>query len=130
MGVTKMKINLTDSEWKIMLSLWENAPQTITQLTASQKDSTGWNKHTVITFLKRLEEKGAIHHVEGKKAKLFYPDILKEDAEQQKSEEFLNKIFNGNMGIMLNAMISQKALSEEEIKELYEILKKEEEKYQ
>jgi BlaI family penicillinase repressor len=124
-----LKINLPDSEWKIMAMLWEGAPKTITQLTALQKDTTGWTKHTVITFLKRLEEKGAVHHIEGKKAKLFYPDVLKEDAELQKSEEFLNKVFNGHMGLMLNTMISQKALNTEEIKELYEILKKAEGKY-
>ena len=54
-----MSCNLTDAEWKLMHRLWETAPQTITQLTAALREETGWEKHTVITMLSRLEAKGA-----------------------------------------------------------------------
>ena len=54
-----MSCNLTDAEWKLMHRLWEQSPQTITQLTAALSAETGWEKHTVITMLTRLEAKGA-----------------------------------------------------------------------
>ena len=57
-----MSCNLTDAEWKLMHRLWETAPQTITQLTAALREETGWEKHTVITMLSRLEAKGAVRH--------------------------------------------------------------------
>lgn len=120
-------IKLSESEWKVISLLWEKAPQTMMQITNHFKETTGWTKHTVMTFLRRMEEKGAVHYEEGERAKLYYPDIEKEEAVLQETEEFLEKVFDGHMGLMLNTMVEKKALSKEEIAELYEILRKAEE---
>ena len=120
-------IRLSEAEWKVMNFLWEEAPRTIMQITNHFKETTGWTKHTVMTFLRRMEEKGAVHYEEGERAKLFYPDIEKTEAAFQETEEFLDKVFNGRLGLMLNTMVERKSLSGEEITELYEILKKAEE---
>lgn len=119
-----MGMNISNSEWKIMEVLWEESPRTMTQITKELSEETGWTKHTVMTYLKRLEEKGALHFVEGEKAKLYYPDVKKEDAQLNETEEFLGKVFGGKLGLMLNAMVEQKALSQNEIEELYAILEK------
>lgn len=121
-------IKLSESEWKVISLLWEKAPRTMMQITNHFKETTGWTKHTVMTFLRRMEEKGAVHYEEGERAKLYYPDIKKDEAVLQETEEFLEKVFDGRMGLMLNTMVEKKALSKEEIAELYEILKKAEEK--
>lgn len=120
-------IKLSEAEWKVISALWEEAPQTIMQLTHHLQDTTGWTKHTVMTFLRRMEEKGAVYYEDGKKAKLYYPDIRQEDAVIQETEDFLEKVFHGRLGLMLNTMVEHKALSREEIAELYEILQKAEE---
>ena len=120
-------IKLSEDEWKVMNFLWEEAPRTIMQITNHFKETTGWTKHTVMTFLRRMEEKGAVHYEEGERAKLFYPDIEKTEAAFQETEEFLDKVFNGRLGLMLNTMVERKSLSGEEITELYEILKRAEE---
>lgn len=108
--------------------LWEEAPQTIMQLTRRFQNTTGWTKHTVMTFLKRMEEKDAIYYKEGERAKQYYPKIDRQEAALQETEEFLGKVFGGRMGLMLNTMVEHKALSGEEISELYEILRHAEEK--
>ena len=77
--------------------------------------------------MKRMEEKKAIHYEEGGRAKLYYPDIKKEEVVLQETEEFLHKVFDGRMGLMLNTMVEKKVLSKSEIDELYDILKKAEE---
>ena len=120
-------IKLSESEWKVMNLLWEDEPQTMMQITSHFKDTTGWTKHTVMTFLRRMEEKGAIHYEEGERAKLYYPDIEKDEAVLWETEEFLDKVFNCRMCLMLNTMVEKKALSKDEINELYEILKRAEE---
>ncbi len=121
------KIKLSEAEWKVMNLLWEESPKTMMQITNLLKETTGWTKHTVMTFLKRMEEKKAIHYEEGGRAKLYYPDIKKEEAALQETEEFLHKVFDGRMGLMLNTMVEKKVLSKSEIDELYDILKKAEE---
>ena len=55
-----MKIDLSNSEWKLMNRLWQTAPMTITELTAALREDTGWSKNTVITMLSRLEGKEAV----------------------------------------------------------------------
>ena len=117
-------IRLSEAEWKVMTLLWQDAPQTMMQLTKHFKDTTGWSKHTVMTFLRRMEEKKAIYHVEGTRAKLYYPEIERDEAVMQETEEFLEKVFDGRMGLMLNTMVEKKAVSKEEIAQMYEILRK------
>lgn len=120
-------IRLSEAEWKVMTLLWQEAPQTMMQMTNHFKGTTGWSKHTVMTFLRRMEEKGAIHHEDGGRAKLYYPDVGRDEAVMQETEEFLEKVFDGRMGLMLNTMVEKDALSREEIAEMYEILRKAEE---
>lgn len=120
-------IRLSEAEWKVMNVLWEEAPRTIMQLTHYFQGTTGWTKHTIMTFLKRMEEKGAVRYETGQRAKLYYPKIERTEAALQETEEFLERVFDGRMGLMLNTMVEQKALSGKEISELYEILRQAEE---
>lgn len=120
----KEQIKLSSSEWKIISLLWENEPMTIMQITAALKDQTGWGKHTVITFLKRMEEKNAVSYVQEGNAKHYCSLIKREDVAASETHSFLQRIYRGSIGMMVNSMIQQKALSKEDIDELYDILKK------
>lgn len=94
------------------------------QITNALKEETGWTKYTVMSFLKRMEEKGALHYTEGGKARLYYPDLKKEEAALQETEDFLDRVFQGKMGMMLNTMVQQRALSREDLEELHKILER------
>ncbi len=115
-------INITDAEWKIMDMLWEQSPRTIMQLTKSLAESTGWTKHTVMTLLKRLEDKGAVYYEAGEKAKQYYPKISKDETAAEETKSFLQKTFKGKLGLMINTMMKADALTREDLDELYEIL--------
>ena len=52
------KVKLTDAEWKVMTILWDSSPRTMMEITNALKEETGWTKYTVMSFLKRMEEKG------------------------------------------------------------------------
>ena len=143
-----MKIDLSNSEWKLMNRLWQTAPMTITELTAALREDTGWSKNTVITMLSRLEGKEAVRHEEGRRAKLYFPavdrddghlypeiaekmltaeeldEMLKqeEDAIEAETETFLDKI--GGLGLLMSAMVEKNALTENDIAELSAILEK------
>ena len=110
-----MQKKLTDAEWKVMEILWESSPRTMMEITNALKEETGWTKYTVMSFLKRMEEKGALYFEEGQ-----------EQAVVQESEDFLNKVFKGRIGLMVNAMVQQNAITEEDLKELQEILERKE----
>ena len=121
------KIGLSETEWKLMDELWEEPPKTITQLTRALEEDTGWGKNVIITILKRLEAKGAVRHEEGERAKQFYPAVSREDTALEETRGFLNRVYSGSLGLMVDAMVNSRSLSDREIEELKEILKKAEE---
>lgn len=119
-----MKTELSNGEWTLMKALWESSPQTITQLTATLKDSTGWSKHTIISMLSRLEAKGAVAYRDNGRAKEYYPRLQQSDASRAETKRFLEKVYNGSLGVMVHAMMDSHALSQEDIQELSAILEK------
>ena len=114
---------LSESEWKILSALWEKEPQTIMQLTDTLRDSTGWSKNTVITLLKRMEDKQDVEYVQSGNAKNYYSVVKRKDVALEETQGFLKRIYNGSIGMMVNSLIKEKALTKEEISELYDILK-------
>ena len=116
-------VKISDAEWKIMNLLWEEEPKTIMQITKELKDITGWSKHTIITYLKRMEAKGIIYHEEGDKAKLYYTCLDRGVAVLQEKESFLSKVFKVNAGLIISTMVEQNELSDQDIDQLIELLK-------
>lgn len=114
-------VSLSDGEWKIMNQLWE-CESTITELKNELSGETGWDKHIIITMLSRMEKKGAVAHRDGGRAKVFYPLVTREEVSMQETRGFLQKVYRGSLGMMVNAMVEDQALSDEEIKELADIL--------
>ncbi|MCI9064806.1 MAG: BlaI/MecI/CopY family transcriptional regulator [Lachnospiraceae bacterium] len=114
-------VNLSDGEWKIMNRLWE-CEGTITELKNALQAETGWDKHIIITMLSRMEKKGAVAHREGGRAKVFYPLVTRKEVSMQETRGFLQKIYRGSLGMMVNAMVEDQALTEEDIRELSAIL--------
>lgn len=121
------KPKLSESEWKILGALWAAEPLTIMQLCAILKEETGWNKNTVITLLKRMEAKEAVAYDYRDGAKHYYSLLKREDVAVSETESFLKRIYEGSLGLMINSLVEQKALSKEDISQLYDILKRAEE---
>ena len=75
-----------------------------------------------------MSEKGLIGYEEKGKTKYFYPKVNKEDVVVQETRDFLKKIYDGSIGMMMSALVRQNDLSKEDIRELQEILKEAENK--
>lgn len=121
------KIGLSDGEWKLMNLLWKQSPQTIAQMVKELESETSWKKNTVFVMLSRLEEKGAVRFEEGGRSRQYYPVMAREDAAARETESFLAKVYGGSLQMMVSSMAGQKALSRQDIDELYEILRRAEE---
>lgn len=121
-------VSLSDGEWKIMNELWEKKAATITELTAALQGKTGWDKHIIITMLNRMAKKGAVSYRIVGRAKQFYPAVSRNEVSIRETRGFLNKVYRGSIGMMVNAMVEDKALTPEDIEELYKILEQAEKK--
>lgn len=117
------KTGLSDAEWKLMTQLWESPYLTIRNLTLALEEHTGWEKHTVITMLNRLEKKGAVSYRQNGRAKEYYPLISREETSAKETESFLDKVYQGSLSLMVNAMVERDSLSEEEMQALRKLLR-------
>lgn len=124
----KEKQLLTNTEWEVCECLWEESPLTMTQIAARLTERTGWTKSTGETLVRRMADKGLLRWEQGRKAKLFYPTVERADAVVQETKGFLQKVFGGSVGLLVNTMAEREELSREEIGQLYETLRKLEEK--
>ncbi|ODM27853.1 BlaI/MecI/CopY family transcriptional regulator [Acetivibrio mesophilus] len=118
---------LSDGEWKLMNLLWEKSPRTIAEMVAALKDDTAWTKATINIMLGRMIKKGAVRCDDSGRSKLFYPIINKEQAAIYETENFLSKVYNGSLSMMIASLAGQKALKAEDIEELYKVLNEAEE---
>ncbi|MCI9133279.1 MAG: hypothetical protein HFI31_03670 [Lachnospiraceae bacterium] len=55
----EQQISISESEWRVMKSVWSNPPQTLPEILDRLK-GTNWSKTTIQTYLARLVKKGAL----------------------------------------------------------------------
>ena len=91
------------------------------QIVPVLKERVGWSKSTCATMVRRMSEKGLIGFEEKGKTKCFFPNVKKEDVVVQETRDFLQRIYDGSVGMMMSALVRH-------IHELQEILKEAERK--
>ena len=121
------EIKLSASEWNVLNCLWRDSPRTVMQLVAELEQAVGWAKSTTITTLRRMEDKGLVRCTVEGRSKHYTPAVPRDRAVRGETRSFLNKVYQGSVGLMVSAMAQDKALSKQEIEELYEILRRAEE---
>lgn len=83
----------------------------------------GWAKSTTITTLRRMEDKGLVSVEVRGRTKYYTPAVERQKAVRGETRSFLDKVYQGSVGLMVSAMAQEHALSEEDIRQLYAILK-------
>ena len=115
---------LTNSEWYVLDCLWQTGSMTAMELVAALKERVGWAKSTTLTTLRRMEEKGLVKAEAVGRARHYTPAVERRGAAARETRSFLDKVYQGSVGLMVSAMAQDKALSQDEIDALYEILRK------
>ena len=117
-------ISLTQAEWSVMECLWEVGPLTGREVTQRMEKICGWSRGTTLPLLSRLGAKGALESVPAEKGpKVFSPLLRREDAALGETKDFLDRVYQGSLSLMVSALTKKQALSREELDELYELLK-------
>ncbi len=121
------KTRLTGGEWSVYECLWEESPLTLAQIRKRCSARTGQALSTVETVVSRMEKKGLFRVEQGPRAKLFYPLIERSEAVREETRSFIDRIFGGSPLSLVNSMVEGQ-LSDQELDELYDLLKSEREK--
>lgn len=115
--------HITETEWKVMEVLWHNPMLPIGDIRNSLAD-TGWSDSTVKTLVRRLVKKGALAIDDTKGQFRYYPLVQESDCQWRETRHFINRIYNGSVKMLMTNLASESNLSEEETKQLMEMIEK------
>lgn len=113
---------ITQSEEAIMNLLWEHGSLSIMQIVQALEESKHWSKQTIVSFLRRMEEKGTVKYEQRGRTKYYFAVIPKADVVQKETRGILNRFFGGKWGTMVSYMAKETQLTDEDIQELWEVL--------
>ena len=115
-------LRLTEAEWQLMEELW--AAESLTGREAAERMAAraGWNRSTTLTYLRRMEEKGAVCSGTRDGLKCYGPAVTRNEAAVQETEQFLDRVYQGSISMMVSALTRKKSLPRAEIDELYALL--------
>ncbi|HIY06288.1 MAG TPA: BlaI/MecI/CopY family transcriptional regulator [Candidatus Evtepia faecigallinarum] len=116
--------NLTQAEWTVMECLWEKGGLTGREVTHEMAARCGWSRSTTLTLLGRLEHKGVVKGAAGERGpKVFSPLLRREDAALRETKNFLSRVYQGSLSLMVSALTKKQALPQEDLDQLYALLK-------
>ncbi len=118
------KINLSAAEWYVCESLWEGAPKIGSRIVADLQESIGWSRSTTLTMLRRMTEKGIIACRDIQRVKAYFPLVNREAAVRKESQDFLERVYHGDVVALVDSFVKMKKLSNEDIEQLRELLRK------
>lgn len=110
----------TDRELDVMDVLWRRGSATVAEVLELLEDDLAYT--TVLTVLQTLEEKGHVTHEQEGRAYRYHPEVDREEAGSSAVTYMLRKIFRDSPRLLLSQLVSDRDLSEEDLRELKSLL--------
>ncbi|MBR4088190.1 MAG: BlaI/MecI/CopY family transcriptional regulator [Bacteroidales bacterium] len=117
MGQKDNKITLTKGEEEVMQLLWELGKGTVNDILERYCQEKP-KYTTVATFLKLLEDKGYVGHLQQGKSNMYYPLVEKAEYAGSVASSMLDNFFGGSLMQMVSYFNKERQLSKEEKQEL------------
>lgn len=116
--------HITEAECEVMKLLWEKEPLSSNEIISKLADEMQWSNQTIKTFLNRLHKKKAVRFEKVGRNYLYYPLVTYDQYVKTENRSFLNKVYNGSVGLLCAKFLQEESLSEQEIEELQQILER------
>jgi predicted transcriptional regulator len=115
-----MRIVLADREADLMEVLWDHGPSTVAEVRKTLEVRLAYN--TVLSILRTLESKGYVGHEEEGRAHRYVALAGREAARHSALRHLSAKLFKGSVELLLTSVVSDKKLSDEQVKRIRELL--------
>lgn len=110
---------LPQSEFDVMKAVW-NSPAGVTSSTLMEAlgSERGWKAPSLISFLKRLEEKGFLRSEKQGKERRYYPLVDREDYLAFETEVFVKEYHSNSLVNLVSSLYAGGKLEDAEIRDL------------
>ncbi len=121
-------VKISEAEWSIMKVLWdgcENSDRgmTLGEIVEKLADIMDWSNTTIRTLVIRLAEKDAVSIDKTTGVYKYYPKSSKAECVKSEVESFVERVFDHSAYHLMAALAKSGMLSEQEKKDLIELLK-------
>lgn len=113
MEVTK----ISPKEWKLMELLWEK-PRSVMEMVHEMKGLAGWSKSTVLTMIKRMENKKLVTFEWTERSKMYSPAVKREQSVAEETDSLLKRAYNGSIGLLVNAIMQRNDITDYDLEEI------------
>ncbi|MDG0794788.1 BlaI/MecI/CopY family transcriptional regulator [Cohnella ginsengisoli] len=117
-------IRISEAEGAVMKLLWEKEPLSAGEIIERLQHQTDWSDQTIKTFLNRLLNKEAIRFEKTGRTYLYYPIVTRDQYMKAENRSFLNRVYDGAVGLMCAKFLEDEKLSESDIEQLQQLLDK------
>ena len=111
-----MEIVLYERELEVMQVLWERGPSTAREVREALTDEMAYN--TVLTVLRRLQDKGHVGYEEEGRAHRYHALIEPQEVRESALNRLTRRLFRGSPELLLTHLVSQRKLSEAQLRRL------------
>ncbi|MGF7046764.1 BlaI family penicillinase repressor [Paenibacillus sp. DS2015] len=116
--------HITEAESVVMKLLWQKEPLSAIEIISELKNQMHWSDQTIKTFINRLHKKNAIRFEKSGRNYLYYPLVSHNDYIKVENKSFLDRIYNGAVGMLFAKFLEEEKLSEKDIEQLQQLLEK------
>ena len=113
-------MNLSGRELDVMNVLWERGSATVAEVLEDLQDELAYT--TVLTILRRLEDKGRVRHEADGKAHRYLPLVQREEVQDSALQRITRRLFLDSPRLLMSRLLSEGRLTEEQMRELRELL--------
>lgn len=115
------KIDISDSEWKVMQVLWEKSPQTLGEIALKLEGKVSWDKTTINTLLRRLMKKDAVSYHEARYYK-YYPIVTEEECLKHEMNDILRRLFYSSPKKLMATLVENENFTDDDLSDIEELL--------
>lgn len=115
-----MKIVLSDRQLEIMQVLWHKGSATAAEVREALDDAMAYT--TVLTMLRRLEEKGYVSRDQEGRAHRYFPAVEPGEARESALKRLTRGLFNGSPELLITQLVSQEKMSPEQLRRIRDIV--------
>jgi predicted transcriptional regulator len=115
-----MRVTFTDRELDVMAVLWDRGSATVAEVRERLSDELAYT--TVLSVLRTLEVKGHVGHRGEGKAHRYFPLVERRVAGRSALARLIDTVFNGSPELLLTQLVSDRDLTEEQIKRLRRLM--------
>lgn len=115
-----MEVSFTERELDVMDVLWDTGSATVAEVRERLPDELAYT--TVLTVLRTLEEKGYVGHEEEGRAHRYFPKVERQAAGKSALRRVLQKLFKDSPEMLLTHLVSDRRLSDEELRRMRRLL--------